>query len=123
MVGISLLRGLSIPRQGLGKILLRAASDRRAAVVRYGGDEFLVLLPASQPAEVQRIKDSIEQELCQYNNSGEAPLPVSFSAGISELRQPDLFQFFQDMDRAMYREKKAFYLSVSGGMGPGGGTQ
>lgn len=107
----------------MGKILLRAASDRRAAVVRYGGDEFLVLLPASQPAEVQRIKDSIEQELCQYNNSGEAPLPVSFSAGISELRQSDLFQFFQDMDRAMYQEKKAFYLSVSGEMGSGGGTQ
>lgn len=107
------IRGDGVLR-AVGQILLRATSDSRAAVVRYGGDVFLVLLPTSRPEEIQRIQDNIARELCQYNRSGNAPLPVSFSAGISELQESDLFQFFQDMDRAMYQEKKAFYLSTFG---------
>ena len=100
--------------RAVGQILLRATRDSRAAVVRYGGDEFLILLPSSQPEEIRCIKDRIGRELHQYNSSGKTPLPVSLSAGISELGESGLFQFFQDMDRAMYQEKKAFYLNVTG---------
>lgn len=106
------IRGDSV-LQAVGQILLRATSSSRAVVVRYGGDEFLILLPASQPEEIQRIRDNIHRELDQYNRSGEAPLTVSLSAGISQLQESNLFQFFQDMDRAMYQEKKAFYLRAS----------
>lgn len=99
--------------RAVGKILLHATSDSQAIVVRYGGDEFLVLLPASQRGQISRIQKNISEELDRYNSSGETPVPVSFSAGISELQGMDLFQFFQNMDRAMYQEKRAFYLNVS----------
>lgn len=105
--------------RAVGQILLRATRDSRAAVVRYGGDEFLILLPSSQPEEIRCIKDRIGRELHQYNSSGKTPLPVSLSAGISELGESGLFQFFQDMDRAMYQEKKAFYLNVTGATNSG----
>ena len=106
--------------RAVGQILLHATSGSHAVVVRYGGDEFMILLPSLQPGEIQCIKDRIGRELDQYNISGKTPIPVSLSAGISELRESDLFRFFQDMDRAMYREKKAFYLNTSEEVSSGG---
>lgn len=97
----------------VGKILLRATSDTRATVVRYGGDEFLILLPASQRGEIRYIQDNIRRELSRCTGSGEIPVPISFSAGVSELHGMNLLQFFQNMDRAMYQEKRTFYLNAS----------
>ena len=92
--------------RAVGQILLRATRGSRAAVVRYGGDEFLILLPSSQPEEIRCIKDRIGRELHQYNSSGKTPLPVSLSAGISELGNQACFSSFRIWTARCIRRKK-----------------
>lgn len=79
-------------------------------VVRYGGDEFLILLENAGFEQTRRIKTRIHEELQLYNVSGDVPYPVSLSAGIAELDNADVLSFFQEMDRNMYAQKRAFYL-------------
>ena len=95
--------------QAVGKILLRA-TGLDSVVVRYGGDEFVILVENSDRQRVQDILDCIDRELECYNASGEAPHSVYLSTGIAEFQKVDIFSFFQEMDRNMYTNKRAFYL-------------
>ncbi len=95
--------------QAVGNILLQAAGDD-AVVIRYGGDEFVILLENATAERVQRINDGIQEALRAYNASGSAPLPVTLSAGTAEFDHTDMFSFFQEMDRRMYDEKRTFYI-------------
>lgn len=95
--------------RAVGKILLQATGSD-SVVVRYGGDEFVILVEHADQRRVQDILDCIDRELERYNASGEAPLPVSLSTGIAEFQTVDIFGFFQEMDRNMYTNKRAFYL-------------
>ena len=95
--------------RAVGKILLQATGSD-SVVVRYGGDEFVILVEHSDQRRVQDILDCIDRELERYNASGEAPLPVSLSTGIAEFQTMDIFGFFQEMDRNMYTNERAFYL-------------
>lgn len=95
--------------RAVGKILLQATGSD-FVVVRYGGDEFVILVEHADQRRVQDILDCIDRELERYNASGEAPLPVSLSTGIAEFQTVDIFGFFQEMDRNMYTNKRAFYL-------------
>lgn len=95
--------------QAVGNILLQAAGDD-AVVIRYGGDEFVILLENATAERVQRINDGIQEALRAYNASGSAPLPVTLSAGTAEFDHTDMFSFFQEMDRRMYDEKRTSYI-------------
>ena len=110
------IRGDAVLR-AVGKILQTAAAGTDASVIRYGGDEFLILLPSAAPEEVRRIQDRIRRELDRYNAAGDLPFPVSFSSGVSRLEGRDLSQFFQVMDRAMYLDKERFYFAGPEGRG------
>lgn len=92
--------------QTVGKILLRSA-DSNHAVIRYGGDEFIILLEDAAPEDVQRIQSRIAGELQAYNAAGSTICPLSLSAGIASFDELNMFEFFQEMDRKMYEEKKS----------------
>ncbi len=95
--------------RAVGNMLLQA-TEHGTVVFRYGGDEFIILLEDADFDDVQKIRANIARELEAYNASGQAPLPVSLSAGIAEFNKVDIFEFFQEMDRNMYAEKRAFYM-------------
>lgn len=95
--------------RAVGNMLLQA-TEHGTVVFRYGGDEFIILVEDADFDDVQKIRDNIVRELEAYNASGQAPLPISLSAGIAEFDRVDIFEFFQEMDRNMYAEKRAFYL-------------
>lgn len=94
--------------QTIGKLLLRAAGD--STVVRYGGDEFVILLLDAGPQQLRAIQDSILREVQRYNASLNHQISLSLSIGTAEFDQKDVFRFFQEMDMKMYTEKRAFYL-------------
>ena len=93
--------------RAVGEILVRS-TDTSSIVVRYGGDEFVILVEGDR-GKVEEFCSNIERELRDYNAANTAPLPVSLSAGIAEFDKVDVFKFFQEMDRNMYREKHTFY--------------
>ncbi len=75
----------------VGKALRQATRDSDI-VGRYGGDEFLVILPRTPMAGSQRVADRILNLLGQQGSGGAArPLPLRASLGVSAL-EPHQFE-------------------------------
>ncbi|MCD6155792.1 MAG: GGDEF domain-containing protein, partial [Candidatus Atribacteria bacterium] len=79
------------------------ASD---VVVRYGGDEFIVVLPHASLQDAQAVMKRIKVKLRGSQILGE-PFPLSISYGICVFDgQKELPQLLQEIDRAMYSMKR-----------------
>jgi diguanylate cyclase (GGDEF)-like protein len=74
-------------------------------VIRYAGDEFIVVAPGMKPEDVS---ERIATARAQLNVAGDKTPPMRFSVGMSYLEvngEPE--QAIRDADAAMYREKHA----------------
>jgi diguanylate cyclase (GGDEF)-like protein len=74
------------------------------AIVRYGGDEFLVVAPGVSETAAYERADAVRTRVA---HAGGGVLPVRFSVGISRLEpggNPD--QAVREADEAMYRTKR-----------------
>jgi diguanylate cyclase (GGDEF)-like protein len=75
------------------------------AVVRYGGDEFLVLLTSAPAEQVEAIARRIDEELrAQPVDIGVRTINVSGSIGVVN-RAASFGELLRDVDRAMYAAK------------------
>jgi diguanylate cyclase (GGDEF)-like protein/PAS domain S-box-containing protein len=81
---------------------------------RYGGDEFLLMLPDADICEVKQIIARIDERLKQtvvissYNG-----ITVSYSCGISEIGEDETYEsLIERADHAMYEEKRRKKNSV-----------
>ncbi len=89
----------------------RAGAARAgAALVRWGGDEFLLILPRAgeweAEAAARRLRDLAE--------TGSAP--VGFSGGVAAWRPGDTVRtLVERVDEAMYREKRRPMVGASAG--------
>ena len=92
--------------QAVGQMLVRAAGSD-AVVIRYGGDEFVVLLEGVGQDRTEQVKKALDEELQAYRHAGGTPL--SLAAGVAELDGRHVMAFFREMDRNMYQKKRAFY--------------
>jgi diguanylate cyclase len=110
-----------------GKLLRETVERWGATLARYGGDEFVLLLPETGPAEAQAIAEDIRRETAAHvflNSTwgeDEAPLRlegiITASIGVSTLdgpSQPSIsraaqvrlgVRLLQCADRAMYASK------------------
>jgi diguanylate cyclase (GGDEF)-like protein len=74
-------------------------------VVRYGGDEFLVLLTSASAAQVEAIARRIDEELRAHPvDIGGHTIPVTASLGVVDRAQA-LSELLRDVDRALYAAK------------------
>jgi two-component system, sensor histidine kinase LadS len=77
---------------------------------RYGGDEFLLLLPGAKIEAAQTIAEEIRKEITaeiNYSETGEE-IRTSVSIGITETRLDDTFDgMFLRADAALYQAKKS----------------
>lgn len=87
--------------------VLRRQMQNIGFVVRYGGDEFILL--TKEPVELlEDVIASIEQEVNQINISGENEYALAFSYGISSIHiDNNSDDFLKVMDKHMYEMKKA----------------
>lgn len=87
--------------------ILRASIRGSDAVVRYGGDEFLILLPDTTAASAHNVIERIKNELNNWNNAGHLEdFQISLSIGSAEWHDGDtLDEMLDGADRRMYEHK------------------
>lgn len=87
--------------------LLRSSVRGSDAVVRYGGDEFLIILADTGVQGAGRVVQRIRKYLLDWNSSGQLDgFELSRSVGISEWSDGNtLDEVLDAADRAMYAEK------------------
>jgi diguanylate cyclase (GGDEF)-like protein len=85
--------------------ILRIHSREMDIAARYGGDEFVVLLPETESEAAQHVAQRISERL---KNDGEEP-PISVSAGVAIFPQDGrtIDELLGAADHALYREKRS----------------
>jgi diguanylate cyclase (GGDEF)-like protein len=97
--------------------VLRNQFRPRDLLVRFGGDEFAVLLPEVDEIAALVIADRVREFVCGTTGDGSDSLikiPVAISMGIAQLRKNgDLTSLIRAADAALYRAKHAGRNTVS----------
>ncbi|XZG69211.1 diguanylate cyclase [Chitinibacteraceae bacterium HSL-7] len=78
-------------------------------VSRYGGEEFVVLLPDTHPTEAVLVLQRLQRELTRrFFLHDDSKLLITFSAGVTEFEPgEDQFAVLARADEAMYHAKRA----------------
>jgi diguanylate cyclase (GGDEF)-like protein len=89
----------------------------RDLLVRYGGDEFAILLPDASVEQAVAVGERVRDAVCSTTGDGSDSLiqiPIAISMGVAELREKGtLDKLIRDADAALYRAKHAGRNAVS----------
>jgi two-component system cell cycle response regulator len=97
--------------------ILRTQFRPRDLLVRYGGDEFAVLLPDVNTEQAMEIGERVRQAVSGTTGDGSDSLiqiPLKISMGVADLQpQGTLERLIRDADKALYRANNAGRDTVS----------
>ena len=78
-------------------------------LARFGGEEFVMLLPGTKEEETLRLVNELREQVaqCGFHFQGEA-VPITLSCGVSSFKKEDdtLSAVFERADQALYRAKE-----------------
>lgn len=96
--------------------ILRKSTRKLGVVIRYAGDEFIILLNTQDPAVIDRHIQTIYSNLTRFNRSSKEPyqLSTSIGKGVLDLKTDSLDDFINKIDHEMYENKKAYYAANTG---------
>ncbi|OAN40832.1 diguanylate cyclase [Chloroflexus islandicus] len=88
--------------------LLRQRLRATDLIGRYGGEEFLIVMPETRAASAAMVIDSLRERFAHIEHQREGePLRVTFSAGIAEWAQGiDASGLVEKADAALYQAKR-----------------
>ena len=94
----------------VGKTILEAVSRVEHVAGRYGGEEFVVLLPLTPPAAAMKIAEEIRKRISELRlakrGSGEKLPPIHISGGIALFKKGEAgHQWISRADDALYEAK------------------
>jgi diguanylate cyclase (GGDEF)-like protein len=73
-------------------------------VFRYGGDEFVVLMPNTSREAAQRVRERILERIA-YQNSLNPELPYQVSIGLHAVQSDESRDILEQLDTDLYRDK------------------
>uniref|UniRef100_UPI0012EBDD97 GGDEF domain-containing protein n=1 Tax=Desulfovirgula thermocuniculi TaxID=348842 RepID=UPI0012EBDD97 len=85
--------------------VLRESLKGKDVPIRWGGDEFVLLLPGTAGADAERVVDGLRRAW-RERAPDTGDLEVGFSAGVAEWRGGPLEAAVKEADRLMYAEKR-----------------
>ena len=96
--------------------ILKLAVGDAGCVIRYAGDEFIILLNTQDDAKVENCIAKIRHLFDKFNNNKSKPYMLSASIGAHKLdmKTESIDTFINIIDARMYEDKKVFYASHAG---------
>jgi diguanylate cyclase len=87
--------------------ILKSSIRGSDSVVRYGGDEFLILLADTMASGAQKVVERIHERVNEWNDEGNLEeFRISLSIGVAEWHEGDtLDEMLDGADRRMYEQK------------------
>ena len=81
-------------------------------VIRFAGDEFIILLPKFKADDLSGYVDRIHTNLDQYNEKSGKPYKLCAAIGgkVFDCNQDDMTDIVKQIDKLMYSDKKAYYM-------------
>ena len=80
-------------------------------VIRFAGDEFIILIPIFKPADIEDYKARIHKRLDEYNETSGKPYKLSTAIGgrIFDPHAENMSVIVNEIDSMMYKDKHAYY--------------
>ncbi len=91
--------------------ILTDAVRSDGAVIRFAGDEFIILLVSAEADAVERCRGALQEAMDAYNAASGKPYRLSAAMGgeIFDVQHEDVSDFMNRIDHKMYEDKKAYY--------------
>jgi len=86
--------------------LLEESCRETDIVARYGGDEFVVLMPGADDEGARRVAAKIDAMIARHNATVARPWRLSVSMGLHSAGGVDIDGLLQEADRRMYTAKR-----------------
>ncbi len=93
----------------LRKVAQQLASYLRITdfVARFGGEEFVMLLPGADADAALHLAEEIRRQIAESTDPGDDCVPVTISCGVSRFEPGDSLQsVFKRADQALYQAKR-----------------
>ena len=91
--------------------LLVSASPDNSIVIRFAGDEFILLLSTGQEILIEKVEENIRNAVDEFNRTADRPYKISLSMGHALYEQKDEDSFLEAIDSAMYKDKRLRHAS------------
>ena len=90
---------------------LMEAIGSEGLVIRFAGDEFIILIPVFKPVTIDDYKDRIHRKLDEYNESSGKPYKLSAAIGgrIFDPHTESTSGIVNEIDSMMYKDKSDHY--------------
>ena len=109
------INGLKLVNDGYGhkmgdRILVQVARileegcPQNAIISRWGGDEFVIIMPGNDRTEAEQVGRNLQEE-CQKVYVNNLPVSISWGAGEKVSAEQDMEQILQEAENQMYRNK------------------
>lgn len=86
-------------------------------VIRYGGDEFLAVLPKANGRDLRKVMEKVKNRVKEWSENSDFGFPVSISVGgyaVNPDRNKSVDGALKEADKRLYKDKKDNKIRIEG---------